>query len=241
MPFSSGVSAFPSSHWSVIARATDSNSDAARIALTELCGRYWYPIYAFVRRQAVSNHDAEDITQGFFAHLIGRDLIAGADQVRGKFRTYLLSCCKNYLANSKRAARAEKRGGHATIVAIDFDEAAARYSHEPTDPVDAEQLFLRRWAFTLLEESMAALQREYAEKDRGELFARLRPMLTNDSDSTTYASIAKEFGMTEEAVRKAAQRLRERFREVLRQRIADTVESESDIADEIRDLFAAVR
>src|SRR5262245_42719340 len=115
MPTPSGVSAFPTSHWSLIARAGDSDAGAAREALAELCRRYWYPIYAFVRRQGASNHDAEDIAQGFIAHLLGNELIAGADRSRGRFRTYLLACCKNYIANYKRAARAGKRGGHAVI------------------------------------------------------------------------------------------------------------------------------
>jgi RNA polymerase sigma-70 factor (ECF subfamily) len=241
MHSSSGVSAFPTSQWSLIARASAGDVDAGRMALAELCRRYWYPIYAFVRRLVASNHDAEDITQGFFSHLLGSELIAGADRSRGRFRTYLLACCKNYIANHKRAARAEKRGGQTAIVAIDFDDAATRYSREPADPVDAEHLFIRRWALMLLEETIATLQSEYDANGRGDLFARLRPTLTSDPEAATYATIASELHMTEDAVRKAAQRMRERFRDELRRRIADTVESEDDIADEIRDLFAAVR
>ena len=241
MPNSSGVSAFPTSQWSLIARAGASDANAARVALAELCRRYWYPIYAFVRRQVASNHDAEDIAQGFFEHLLANEVIADANRSRGRFRTFLLACCKHYIANRKRAARAEKRGGNAVIVGIDFDDAAKRYSHEPADPVDAEQLFLRRWAFTLLEETIAALQSEYAASGRDELFARLRPMLTSDPEARTYAAIASEIGMNDGAVRKAAQRMREQFREELRRRIADTVENEDQVADEIRDLFAAVR
>ena len=151
MPTSSGISAFPTSQWSLIARAGAAD-EAARSALADLCRRYWYPIYAFVRRQSTSRPDAEDITQGFFAHVLDNEVIASADRSRGRFRTYLLSCCKNYIANRKRYAKAEVRGGKANIVRIDFDDAASRYSLEPTDSADAEHLFVRRWAFQLLED-----------------------------------------------------------------------------------------
>jgi RNA polymerase sigma-70 factor (ECF subfamily) len=235
------AAAFPSSHWSLVARAGAADSLQARQALSELCRRYWYPLYVFVRRQVASDHDAEDITQGFFAHVVEKEVFAAANPARGRFRTYLLSCCKNYLANHRRAAQSAKRGGAAVVVGIDFESAAERYAREPADPSDPEQLYLRRWAFTLLEETFADLRNEFARDERELLFERLRPALIRGPDSPSYAAIAGELNMTEDAVKKSAQRLRERFGDRLRERIADTVDDSASVEDEIRDLFAAVR
>jgi RNA polymerase sigma-70 factor (ECF subfamily) len=233
------VASFPSSHWSLIARAADADRDQAQLALGDLCRRYWYPLYAFVRRKVNSAHEAEDVTQGFFAHLIKSELIARADPERGRFRTYLLACCKNYLKNHWRQKRNEMPTD--PVVDIDFIVAATRYSQEPADPSDPEVLYLRRWALTLLDETFQALEEQFGADGRLALFVRLRPTLTKDPDAQSYAVIAGELRMTEAAVKKAAQRLRERFGEVLRSRIADTVDEGTSIEDEIRDLFAAVR
>jgi RNA polymerase sigma factor (sigma-70 family) len=241
MPPPGSVSAFPSSHWSLITRAGGADPEQAQRALAELCRRYWYPVYAFVRRQLGSVHDAEDATQGFFTHLLTGKVLAAADPARGRFRTYLLACCKHYLANERRAARAEKRGGQALVFDIDFPNAASRYAQELADPLDADALFLRRWAFTVLEETFADLEAEYQADGRVELFQRLRPTLTKDAAAQAYAAIAGEVGMSEQAVKKAAQRMRERYGESLRSRIADTVDEATNVEDEIRDLFAAVR
>jgi DNA-directed RNA polymerase specialized sigma24 family protein len=166
---SSNAAAFPSSHWSLIARAGAADSVEARAALADLCRRYWYPLYAFIRRQLDSTHDAEDVTQGFFAHLLANDLIADADRTRGRFRTYLLACCKYYLANFRRAARSTKRGGDVSILCLDFESAEGRFAREPVDS-KADALYMRRWAFTLLDESFAALEKEYGDDKRTKLF-----------------------------------------------------------------------
>lgn len=241
MPPPGSVSAFPSSHWSLITRAGGADPEQARLALAELCRRYWYPTYAFVRRQLGSVHDAEDATQGFFTQILTGKVIAAADPARGRFRTYLLACCKNYLANQRRAARAEKRGGQVVVFDIDFPDAAKRYAQEPMDSVDADTLFLRRWAFTVIEATFADLEAEYQSDGRLPLFQRLRPTLTKDAEAQTYAAIGGEVEMSEQAVKKAAQRMRERYGEALRSRIADTVDDATSVEDEIRDLFAAVR
>lgn len=236
---SGSVGAFPSSHWSLIALVGDSDPARARDALVELCQRYWYPLYVFVRREVGSAHEAEDVTQGFFAHILEHSVIKGADQKRGRFRSYLMSCCKNYLANHRRSARAAKRGGLAII--MDFSAAASRYALEPVDPVDAEMLYLRRWAFTLLDETFAALEHEYRAEGRPELMALLKPTLSGDVEAQPYAEIGRRLNMSENAVKKAAQRLRARFGEELRSRVEDTVDDPKDAADELRDLFAVVR
>jgi RNA polymerase sigma-70 factor (ECF subfamily) len=234
------LSAFPSSNWSLIAHAAGDDPEPARQALADLCRRYWYPVYAFVRRQLENVHDAEDATQGFFAHLLANNVVAAVDPARGRFRTYLLACCKNYLAKHRRAERAEKHGGRVAILNLDFVWAVARYAREPIDASDPDRLFLRRWAFTLLEETFAELEQEYQADGRSELFARLRSALIDDQ-APTYAAIGQEIGMSESAVKKAAQRMRERFGVVLRRRVADTLDDSTTVEDEIRDLFAAVR
>jgi RNA polymerase sigma-70 factor (ECF subfamily) len=234
-------SEFPSSQWSLIARARATDRGEARAALTDLCRRYWYPIYAFVRRQTRSAADAEDLTQGFFAHVLARDVIARADPDRGRFRSFLLGCCRKFIAKDRRSKRTQKVGGGVLILDLDFGSAEDRYSREPADTADPEALFRRRWALTLLDDVLAALQTDYVGAGQGDLFSRLRPCLVADGERTPYADIARAVGMTEPAVRKAAQRLRDRFRAELRRRVAQTVAEPGEVDDEIRDLFAAVR
>jgi RNA polymerase sigma-70 factor (ECF subfamily) len=235
------TSSFPSSRWSLVARVGGTDPAQARRALTDLCTRYWYPIYVYIRRQVRTEQEAEDLTQGFFTHVLEREVIAAADPARGRFRSYLLTCCRNYLSNRRRAAKAQREGGNIVLLSLDFESAATRYAREPADPVDAESLYLRRWAFSLLDATFAALAAEYQEQGQGALYARLVPGLSGVADAARYADIGRELGVSENSVKKAAQRLRERFRDELRARIADTVDDPAHIADEIRDLFAAVR
>lgn len=232
---------FPSSQWSLIARAGSTDREVARAALADLCGRYWYPVYVFVRRKTRTTHDAEDLTQGFFRHLLESDLVAHADRSRGRFRSFLLTCCRNYLANASRSKRSPANGRADVALGLDFDSAATRYAKEPADPADPEALFRRRWALTLLDEVFAALATDYRRAGQGELFDRLRPCLVQDGERVPYADVARAGGMTEPAARKAAQRLRDRFRAELRRRVAHTVADPGEVDDEIRDLFAAVR
>lgn len=231
------VGEFPSSQWSQIARAGAGDAPGA---LADLCGRYWYPIYAYIRRQVRDAHKAEDLTQGFFTRVLEKEVIAQADPARGRFRSFLLTCCKRYLANRDRDERAVKRGGGRPVLSLDFDDAGQRYDREPADPADPEALFRRRWAFTLLEETFTALEAEYGAAGHGVLFVRLKPALAGDPDAAGYAAIGQAVGMTENAVKKAAQRLRERFGAELRRRVSDTVDGPAGVDDEIQDLFAAV-
>jgi RNA polymerase sigma-70 factor (ECF subfamily) len=234
-------SVFPSSQWSLIARAGAGDRLQAREALADLCRRYWYPVYEFVRRQTRSATDAEDLTQGFFTHVLTSDVIAETDPDRGRFRTFLLSCCRNYLAKERRAKRTKKRGGGVVVLGLDFSSAATRYAREPVDPADAESLFRRRWALTLLDDVFAALEAEYRRAGHGAVFAGLRPCLVQEGDRTPYAEVARAVEMSVPAVRKAAQRLRDRFRAELRRRVAETVAEPGEVDDEIRELFAAVQ
>jgi RNA polymerase sigma-70 factor (ECF subfamily) len=233
-------SAFATTRWSVLLRARGSDPAEARAALATLCESYWYPIYAYIRRHCGHDDEAQDLTQAFFAFVLESAAHASADAARGRFRTFLLTCCRNFLANERDRAAARKRGGNQTILPLDFAGAADRYSREPADRLSPERLFERRWALDLLERALGRLGQEYTDSGKGELQHRLLPGLTGDADAVAYAAIAAEVGMSEAAVKKAAQRLRQRYRELLREEIAATVDSPDQVDEEIRALFAAL-
>jgi RNA polymerase sigma-70 factor (ECF subfamily) len=232
---------FASTRWSVVARARDRSTAEAREALASLCGTYWYPLYAYIRRQVSSAEEAEELTQEFFARLLGRAALAGVDRSKGKFRAYLLACCKHFLANERDRRRARKRGGGRTIVSLDFPSAAARYRQEPADSLTPEKLFQRRWALTLLEAVLEQLRREYLDAGKGPLYEALKVALVGGPAAQPHAQVGAALGMTDAAVKKAAQRLRQRYREVLRQQIGETVDGPEAVEEEIRELFAVLQ
>ncbi len=229
---------FDTTQWSLVSRARGSSADA-RSALEDLCRRYWYPVYAFVRRR-VSNRDAaEDLTQGFFAHLLETQIIHTSDPVKGKFRSFLVTCCRHYLANQQEHARAAKRGGGRDPLPLDFGAADQRYRQGGGDGDPPEKVFDRQWGLAVLERAVERLEAEYATADRSDLFRRLLPHLLGARDVEGYSSIAVGAGTTEAAIKKAAQRLRERYRAILRDEVGATLARAADVDDEIRDLFAA--
>jgi RNA polymerase sigma-70 factor (ECF subfamily) len=231
---------FASTQWSVVVLARDPTTPEARAALASLCRAYWYPLYAYVRRQVPSAERAEELTQEFFTRLLERDGLAGVDRAKGKFRAFLLACCKHFLANERDRERALKRGGGQTIVSLDFPSAVERYRHEPADSLTPEKLFQRRWALTLLDAVLDQLRREYHDAGKGALFERLKGALVGDHAAQPYGEIASALAMTEAAVKKAAQRLRQRYREVLCEQIAATVDGPEAVEEEIRELFTAL-
>lgn len=232
-----GARQFVTTHWSVVIRARQGDTTAQQ-ALSELCCTYWYPLYAFVRRLGQSPQDAEDLTQAFFTRLLEKNYIAAADQEKGRFRTFLLITLKRFLANEWDRQHAQKRGGFATVISIDQSLAESRFGAEPAHQETPDVLFERQWAMTLLEQVMARLQAEFAATDRAEQFTYLRACLTKDDAALPYAEIGARLGLTEPAVKMAVQRLRARYRELLRDEIAKTVASPDDIEDELRHLFA---
>lgn len=229
---------FATTRWSLIRAAGHDDGFAARRALSELCELYWFPIYSFVRRRGNDHDRALDLTQGFFARLLERDGLASADPAKGRFRSYLLAACQHFLANQHDFASARKRGGGEPLLSLNLDNADSRYGLEPADGQTAEQEFERRWALTLLEQTLAGLRAEYVEAGKEALFEPLKGTLTGESES--HANIASELGLSEGAVKVAAHRLRQRYRERLRAAIAETVDSPDEIDDEIRALFAAL-
>jgi RNA polymerase sigma-70 factor (ECF subfamily) len=229
---------FQTTHWSVVLAARDRAAPEARAALAALCAAYWYPLYAFVRRKGHDPEQAADLTQEFFARLLEKDYLRSVDRNKGRFRSFLLAACTHFLANQRDRATARKRGGGRSPVSIDVRDAEGRYRAEPAHGLTAERLFERRWALTLLDGVLGRLGGEYHGAGKGALYDRLKVALTGAGAAVPYAAVGRELGMSEAAVKKAAQRLRRRYREVLRERIAETVGEAGQVEDEIRELFA---
>ncbi len=202
-----------------------------------MCENYWFPVYAFVRRAGHSAEDAQDLTQEFFVRLLDKHFLAAADRKKGRFRTFLLTAVKRFLANEYDRIQAKKRGGGQTILSLEGLEA--RYCREPADTLTPERIFERQWALSLLDQVLARLQAEMTADGKAALFDALKDHLTG-SQSAGYATTAARLGMTEGAVKAAAHRLRQRYRELLREEIAQTVASPDEIEEEIRYLFTCL-
>jgi RNA polymerase sigma factor (sigma-70 family) len=229
---------FATTHWSVVLTAQDKDSKQSAAALEKLCSAYWYPLYAFVRRKGRSPHDAQDLTQEFFARLLEKEFPKAAAQEKGKFRTFLLVALKRFLANEWDKQNAQKRGGGVQIVSIDEELAESRFAAEPVDQLQPDLIFDRQWAVTLLGRTMTNLQTEYVASGRSKLFELLRGCLGREESALSYATIAAQLNLTEAAVKMSVQRLRARYREILRAEIADTVATPAEIEEEIRHLFS---
>jgi RNA polymerase sigma factor (sigma-70 family) len=232
---------FASTHWSLVAAAGQPSSPQSQEALATLCRLYWYPLYAYARRKLANADDAQDLTQAFFTELLEKDYLQAADPARGKFRSFLLTAFKHFLVKARERDQAQKRGGSRHLVPLDFQAGERRYHLEPTDSVTPETIFERRWALTLLEQSLARLREEFERSGKAKLFECLKETLTGDGSTEPYAQIARRLDMTEQAVKVAVHRLRRRYQELLREEIGQTVTTAAEIDDELRNLFAAVR
>jgi RNA polymerase sigma-70 factor (ECF subfamily) len=202
---------------------------------------YWYPLYAYARRHLPSAHDAQDLTQAFFVQLLEKDYLQAADPKRGKFRSFLLTAFKHFLSKERERATAQKRGGGRSLLSLDFEVGESRYHREPVDQQTPESLYERGWALAILEQTLARLRQELANAGKEKLFECLKGALAGEGLQASYAQIAEQLGMSEQAVKVAAHRLRRRYQELLRAEIAQTVASPEEVEDELRDLFAAVR
>lgn len=230
--------AFATTHWSVVLRAGNAQSGQAHEALEKLCRAYWYPLYAYVRRRGYSPEDAQDLTQSFFAHLLGKNSVAAADRERGRFRTFLLAALNHFLADEWDKTQRQKRGGGARFISFDADTAEKNYSLEPVDRLDAAAIFERRWVTTLFATVLARLEQEYRDTGRAETFARLKTFLTGERGETPCAQAARELNLSENATKQAVHRLRGRYRELFREEIAQTVAGPADIDAEVRHILA---
>jgi RNA polymerase sigma-70 factor (ECF subfamily) len=231
---------FTATHWSVVLAARGGSSSRARAALESLCRAYWYPLYAFVRRMGHSPHDAEDSVQGFFAVCLEKNYLAAADEAKGRFRSFLLLALKRFLAKERDKSRAGKRGGGQKPIALDGLTAEERYALEPAEHLSADKLFERRWALTLLEQVLSRLRDEQAAAGQGEAFEQLKEFLLAGGRGTPYADMAARLGRSEGAVKVAVHRLRQRYRELLQEEIANTVTSPEEAEEERRYLLAVL-
>jgi len=234
-----GAVAFTTTHWSVVLTA-QGDSPAAQEALEKLCRMYWRPIYSFVRRQGIRPEEAEDLTQGFFAQLLERRSLSAVRKEKGRLRSYLLGGLKYFLADEQRRAMAIKRGKGQRLVPLEELRADERIEMEPVDPVTPEMIYERRWALTVLERVLSRLKDEYRAVGNAALFDSLKHLLPDEPGAPSQAEIAAQLGMTENAVKQAFYRFRQRYQLLLREEIAHTVAMPSDIEDELRHLIAVV-
>jgi len=235
-----GAIAFATTHWSVVVEA-QGESPAAQEALETLCRIYWRPIYSFVQRQGIGPEEAEDLTQGFFADLLERRSLSAVRKEKGRFRSYLLGALKYFLADERRRAMAIKRGKGQRLIPLDQLSVDERIEMEPADQLTAEQIYERRWAATVLERVLNLLKDEYRAAGNAALFDSLKQLLPDEPGAPSQADIAAQLGMTENAVRQAFHRFRQRYQSLLREEIAHTVATPGDIEDELRHLISVVR
>lgn len=231
---------FLTTRWSIVLAAGDAGSPDADQAMHTLCAGYWYPLYAYARRKGSSPEDAADQTQEFFARLIAGDFLQSADPRKGRFRTFLLTVFQRFLASEYEKRRAIKRGGNRRIFSIDTADGERRYTFEPTDVATPESLFERRWALMLLDRVLERLEEEYRQKGKGCLFEHCRAWLAGASSDAGYAATAAELNMSEVAVRVAVHRMRQRYRDLIREEVAATVDAPDEIEAELQALRSAI-
>jgi RNA polymerase sigma-70 factor (ECF subfamily) len=231
---------FATTCWSVVLAAGHRSSPDSQRALAALCQSYWYPLYAYVRRRVADVHEAQDLTQEFFSRLLEKDVLAVAQPERGRFRAFLLTALKNFLANEWDKSRAQKRGGGQPVWSLDFASGESRYGMEPAHTTTAERLYERQWTLGLLARVLSQLRAEYAANGKEQLFESLKGFLMGDSESASYDDAGHALGLSAGAVRVAAHRFRQRYRQLLRAEVAQTVADPSEIDDEIRRLFASL-
>lgn len=230
---------FATTHWTVVLAAGKRNSPQAASALEELCRTYWFPLYAYVRRRGHNKEDAEDLTQAFFARLLEKNFPAGLDSEKGKFRAFLLASLKHFLANEWDKSQRQKRGGGETHLSLDWQTADTQFQVAATNEPSPDKAFDREWALALLAKVIERLQKECESDGKAKLFAQLKMFLTAGKGGTAQAEVAKALGMEEGAVRVAIHRLRKRYRELLRDEIAQTLSDAADVDEEMRALFGA--
>lgn len=235
-----GRPVFVTTQWSRVFNASHPPSPEGAEALASLCQNYWYPLFAHVRRRGVGPEDAQDLTQAFFERLLEKRWLRDADPSRGRFRTFLLTALNHFLANEWDKSRALKRGGGLQRVTFDTPSAETRFQGEPQSQVTPETEFNRRWALALLDRVLQRLRDDYEEDGKGRLFEHLKDTLEGGRSEIPHAQLALKLGLSEGAVRVAAHRLRQRYRELLRLEISRTVDTVEEVESELRELFTAL-
>jgi RNA polymerase sigma-70 factor (ECF subfamily) len=234
------IERFVTTQWKVILAARDGSTEEARLALESLCRAYWYPLYVYVRRRGHGADESRDLTQAFFADLLGRDWMESIDPAKGRFRSFLLASLHHFLSHERDKARALKKGGGVAVLSLDLAETEGRFAREPAEPTTPELLFERRWGLTVMERAMERLRAESAAEHPGR-FEQLQPYLTGSEPQTRYRDLGAELGMSETAVKSAVHRLRQRYGRLLREEIAGTVADPADVEDELRHLLNVIR
>jgi RNA polymerase sigma-70 factor (ECF subfamily) len=230
---------FATTHWTVVVAAGRKSTPQAEVALEELCRTYWYPLYAFIRRQGHAREDAEDLAQAFFARFLAKNYLEKLSSEKGKFRAFLLAALKHFLANEWDRANRQKRGGGVTPLSLDWQSADTRYQIDPADNLTPDKLYDRAWAVTLLERVIVRLRDENCAEGKAKLFEQLKPFLMVGKSVVPYAQAAVALELTEGAARVAVHRLRRRYRELLRQEIGQTLSDPAQAEEEMRALFSA--
>lgn len=231
---------FATTHWSVVVSAGQPQAPQAAQALETLCRTYWYPLYAYVRRRGYGPEDAQDLTQGFFADLLGRDFLRNVAPKNGRFRSFLLACLNHFLSDERDRARAAKRGRGQPPISLDADLAEQRYRAEPTDEHTPQIVYERRWAATLLGQARARLAGEYATHGKTDLLHRLQEFPLGERGEHSFHDCAVRLGLSESALKSAVHRMRQRYRELVREEVAHTVDGPAEVEAEIRHLIAVV-
>ena len=237
---SSDTSRFATTHWSVILAASSTSTPHYEEALSSLCQTYWFPLYAYLRRWGCDTHLAEDYVQAFFVQMLEKHYLSKVEQKRGKFRSFLLVAIKRFVADQHDLTQAFKRGGGHKRLSIDLEFAEGKYALEPVSDLSPERIFEKSWALAALEQTMAQLEAEFAGMNKQKLFDCLKVYIGGDANSVPYHNVAADLNMTEDAVKTAVYRLRRRYRQRLRDIIAQTVTTHEQINEEIQDLFVAI-
>jgi DNA-directed RNA polymerase specialized sigma24 family protein len=231
---------FATTRWSMVVAAGRKASPGTDQALAELCQAYWYPLYSYVRHQGYSAHDAQDLTQAFFARLLEKNFLAGVNRELERFRAFLLAALKHFVSNERDRERAKKRGGGRSVICWDAHDAESRYRMEPATELTAERMFDRQWAVSVLDRTLVRLEKDYLRSGKSALFEALKATLTEERGAVPYKTLADLLQMTEGAVKVAVHRLRQRYRTHLQAEIAHTVTEPAEVEAELRDLMAAL-
>src|SRR3984893_4843975 len=242
-PFDSragGRSNFLTTQWGLVSAASAEGAAEARAALEELYRLYCYPVYAFIRRRGHGRHDAQDLTQDFFVHLLEKGALGRADPQRGRFRNFLLGALDHFLANAAEGARSAKRGGGCQWVFLDDDAAEDRYQLAAPEGMTAEKVFEARWAAALVEATFARLREELESEGKGHLFEALQGFLLGGEEAS-YQQVADALNLSLGTLKTAIHRLRGRYRALLREEVARTVAAPAEVDEELRYLRAALR
>lgn len=231
---------FATTRWTLVIAAGDAANPVGAEALEELCRAYWFPLYAFIRREGYDADRAQDLTQGFFALLLERNDLAGLVRGEGKFRSFLLKALTHFLINEKARATAEKRGGHRVILSLDDESAEDRYLREPSHGETPEKLFQRQWAMALMESALRRLEQEQVAAGKGDLFMALKPFLSREPEAGEYAGLSERLQLAPGTLAVQVHRLRQSYRQAVRAAVADTVEGPREIEEEMRHLLESL-